>query len=78
MLEPLDRLRANAEGLPPARPELAAYLEKVRERAYTITDADVEQLKAGGLSEYEIFEQTVGVAIREGFRRLDAARAVIR
>jgi alkylhydroperoxidase family enzyme len=77
MLEPLDRLRANAEGLPPARPELAAYLEKVRERAYTITDADVEQLKAGGLSEYEIFEQTVGVAIREGFRRLDAARAVI-
>ena len=77
MSEPLDRLRANAEGLPPARPELAAYLEKVREHAYTITDTDMEQLKAGGLSEDEIFEQTVGVAIREGFRRLDAARAVI-
>ena len=34
-------------------------------------------LKAAGLSEDEIFEQTVGVAIREGFRRLDAAQAVI-
>ena len=77
MTEPLDRLRANAAGLPPAPPELAAYLEKVRERAYAITDAEVEQLKAAGVSEDEIFEQTVGVAIREGFRRLDAARAVI-
>jgi alkylhydroperoxidase family enzyme len=77
MTEPLERLRANAERLPPARPELTAYLERVRERAYTITDADVEQLKRAGLSEDEIFEQTVGVAIREGFRRLDAARAVI-
>jgi hypothetical protein len=75
--EHLDRLRANADGLPPAGPELAAYLDKVRECAYTITDEDVEQLKAAGLSEDEIFEQTVGVAIREGFRRLDAARAVI-
>ena len=74
---PLDRLRANAEGLPPARAELADYLEKVRVRAYTITDADVEMLNAAGCSENEIFEQTVGVAIREGFRRLDAAQAVI-
>jgi alkylhydroperoxidase family enzyme len=75
--EPLDRLRANAERLSSARPELAAYLDKVRARAYTITDADVEALKAAGLSEDEIFEQTVGVAIREGFRRLDAAQAAI-
>ena len=77
MSEPLDRLRANAEGLPPPRPELAAYLERVRERAYTITDADIEQLKAAGLSEDEIFEQTVAAAISEGLRRLDAASAVI-
>jgi alkylhydroperoxidase family enzyme len=77
MTEPLDQLRANAAGLPKACPELAAYLEKVRERAYTITDAEVDQLKAAGVSEDEIFEQTVGVAIREGFRRLDAASAVI-
>ncbi len=75
--EQLDRLRANADGLPPARPELADYLEKVGVRAYTLTDEDVERLKAAGVSEDEIFEQTVGVAIREGFRRLDAAEKVI-
>ncbi len=75
--EQLDRLRANADGLPPARPELADYLEKVRVRAYTLTDEDVARLKAAGVSEDEIFEQTVGVAIREGFRRLDAAQKVI-
>jgi alkylhydroperoxidase family enzyme len=74
---PLDQLRTNAEGLPPARPELATYLELVRDRAYTITDADVDALKQAGCSEDEIFEQTVGVAIRQGFRRLDAAFEVI-
>jgi alkylhydroperoxidase family enzyme len=75
--EPLDRLRANAEALPPVRDELVGYLEQVRVRAYTITDADVEGLKAAGVSEDEIFEQTVGVAIREGLRRLDAAARAI-
>jgi alkylhydroperoxidase family enzyme len=74
---PLDQLRANAEGLPPAPPELATYLELVRDRAYTITEADVDALKQAGCSEDEIFEQTVGVAIRQGFRRLDAAFEVI-
>jgi len=49
----------------------------VRTRAYAVTDGDVEALKAAGLSEDEIFEQTVAVAIAEGLRRLDAASAVI-
>jgi len=75
--EPLDRLRANAEALSSAPEAMAAYLDKVRSRAYTITDADVESLKAAGCTEDEIFEQTVGVAIREGLRRIDAATAVI-
>jgi alkylhydroperoxidase family enzyme len=74
---PLDQLRANAQNLPPAPAAMEGYLEAVRERAYTITDADVEALKAAGCSEDEIFEQTVGVAIRQGFRRLDAALEVI-
>jgi len=72
---PLDELRANAETTPPGA--MAAYLDKVRRRAYAVTDADVDALKAAGLSEDEIFEQTVAVAIAEGFRRLDAAEAVI-
>jgi len=75
--EPLTRLRANADALPPAPAAMAGYLDKVRKRAYTITDGDVEALKGAGCSEDEIFEQTVGVAIREGLRRLDAARRAI-
>jgi alkylhydroperoxidase family enzyme len=77
MSEHLDALRANAASTTAAPPELAPYLEKVRTCAYTVTDADVEQLKAAGLSEDEIFEQTVAAAISEGLRRLDAASAVI-
>jgi alkylhydroperoxidase family enzyme len=77
MSEHLDALRTNVANTKAAAPELAAYLEKVRTRAYTVTDADVENLKAAGLSEDEIFEQTVAAAISEGLRRLDAASAVI-
>jgi alkylhydroperoxidase family enzyme len=77
MSEHLDALRANVANTEAAPPELAAYLEQVRTRAYTVTDTDVENLKAAGLSEDEIFEQTVAAAISEGLRRLDAASAVI-
>jgi alkylhydroperoxidase family enzyme len=54
-----------------------AYLEKVRARAYTITDADVQAVKDAGVSEDEIFERTVAVAVEEGRRRLAAAERVI-
>ena len=73
----IEQLRANLAATPPAPAELAAYLEKVRTRAYEITDADVEALKDAGCSENEIFEQTVAVAISEGLRRFDAAERVI-
>ena len=56
---------------------MAPYLATVRERAYTLTNADVEALKAAGCTEDEIFEQTVAVAIGEGLRRLDAAKEVL-
>jgi alkylhydroperoxidase family enzyme len=72
---PLDQLRASA-ALQPA-PGMEAYLEKVRTRAYTLSDADVEALKEAGFDEDEIFEQTVAAAVAEGLRRLDAAAAVI-
>jgi alkylhydroperoxidase family enzyme len=77
MSEHLDALRASVANTAAPAPELAAYLEKVRTRAYTVTDRDVEELKAAGLSEDEIFEQTVAAAISEGLRRLDAAAAVV-
>jgi hypothetical protein len=75
--DPIDELRRLAASRPTHPQALEPYLEKVRSRAYTITDRDVEDLKAAGIGEDEIFEATVGVAIGEGLRRLDAARAVL-
>ena len=56
---------------------MSSYLEQVRTRAYTVTDADVESLLAAGCTEDEVFEQTVAAAISEGLRRLDAADRAI-
>jgi hypothetical protein len=70
-------LRAIVAAMAPAPERMGPYLAKVRECAYTVTDADVEELKGAGLSEDEIFEQTVAVAIAQGLRRYDAAMDVI-
>jgi alkylhydroperoxidase family enzyme len=75
--EHIAELRTIVADMPPAAAELEPYLAKVRERAYTVTDADVESLKAAGISEDEIFEQTVSAAIEQGLRRLDAATEAI-
>jgi hypothetical protein len=75
--EPIEELRALAAATPPEPPELASYLDKVRSRAYTVTDADVGALIAGGVSEEEIFQQTAAAAVREGLRRLDAGLGAI-
>jgi alkylhydroperoxidase family enzyme len=77
MSDHVEQLRAVVEAYPPD-PRLAAYLEKVRAHAYKVTDSEVQALKDAGVSEDEIFEQTVAAAISEGLRRLDAAEAVIR
>ena len=77
MSEPLDELRAVVASTPPAQRELEPYLEKVHERAYTVTDADVQALKDAGVSEDEIFAQTVAAAISEGLRRIDASAGAI-
>jgi alkylhydroperoxidase family enzyme len=75
--EEIAELRAIVAALPAPPEGMRPYLAKVRERAYTVTDAEVEQLKADGCSEDEIFEQTVAVAIAQGLRRYDAAMKVI-
>jgi alkylhydroperoxidase family enzyme len=58
-------------------PELEPYLEKVRLHAYKVVDRDVEELKAAGFSEDEIFEHTVSAAVAAGLHRLDAALGVL-
>ena len=77
MTDPIDELRELAAAAPAPPPVMDAYLAKVRECAYTVVDRDVEALKEAGLSEDEIFEQTVAAALGEGLRRLDRAEAVI-
>jgi hypothetical protein len=78
MPDPLQQLRDNVKAAPPTPAGMAPYLDKVRNRAYTVTDGDVEGMKKAGFSEDEIFEQTVTTAIGEGLRRLDAALEVIK
>jgi alkylhydroperoxidase family enzyme len=72
------RLRAAAlpERTPPSA--LRSYLETVRRHAYRVTDREVEELKAAGLSEDEIFEQTVAAAVAAGLERRDAALRALR
>ncbi len=78
MAEPIELLRAIAStGRTQHAAALKSYLGKVRARAYTVTDRDVDELRSAGLSEDEIFEATVSVACAEGLRRLDAATRVI-
>jgi alkylhydroperoxidase family enzyme len=75
--EPLDELRTMVASAPPEPPALAQYLAMVRGRAYAVTDPDVAALVSAGVSEDEIFEHTVAVAVAEGLRRLDAGLEVI-
>jgi hypothetical protein len=77
MSEHIAELRAVVERAAPAPDDMAPYLAKVHERAYTVTDQDVEELLAARHSQDEIFEQTAAAAIAEGLRRLDAAMQVI-
>jgi alkylhydroperoxidase family enzyme len=73
----LTQLREVVRNTAPASAGMEAYLEKVHLHAYRVTDGDVAALKAAGISEDEIFEQTVAAAIAEGLRRLDAAERVL-
>lgn len=68
----IERLREATRPDRPEPPAAGAYLEKVRRRAYAITDRDVEELRRAGLSEHEIFEHTVAAAVGSGLARLQA------
>ena len=77
MSDPIDELRAAVDALPPAPDALAPLLTKVHERAYTVTDGDIEAATTAAGSEDAVFEQLVRAAAEEGFRRLDKAREVL-
>ncbi len=68
----LDRdLRRRIAAGEPAPAELATYVEKVRRHAYRVTDADVDALRASGLSDDGIFELTLAAALGAARTRLE-------
>jgi alkylhydroperoxidase family enzyme len=76
--EPLiERLRQSAMPDRPVPAAAAPYVENVRRQARAVTDADVTELRQAGLSEDEVFEQTVSAAVAEGLRRLEAGLRVV-
>ena len=75
--EQIADLRTAAQPDRPAQPAFAAYLEKVRNAAYTVTDADVQALKDAGYSDDEIFEQTISAAVAAGLHRLERGLACL-
>ena len=75
---PIAALREAAQPERPVPEAMRAYVEKVRLRAYTVTDADVDELKRAGFTEDEIFEHTVSAAVGAGLERLDAGLRALR
>ena len=72
------RLRAASQPERPAPAAMGDYLERVRLHAYRVTDGEVEELKAAGFTEDELFEQTVSTAVAAGLERLEAGLRTLR
>jgi hypothetical protein len=64
----------NNAGLPEL---LNRLIEKVAERAYTVTDEDIAAVKASGLSEDQIFEIVVCAALGQATRNYETALAAL-
>ena len=54
-----------------------SYTEKVLRHAYKVTDRDIEDLRAAGWSEDEVYELTVATALNAGVSRLNRVRMVM-
>jgi hypothetical protein len=65
---------AIAGGAPP--PDLKALVDKIRSRAYTVTDADVDALRQR-FSEDQLFEIIVAAAFGAASERLAAAHSAL-
>jgi alkylhydroperoxidase family enzyme len=57
---------------------MQAYLTKVREHSYRVSDEDFIALRAAGVSQDAIFELTVAAAVGAASRRLEGARRAMR
>jgi alkylhydroperoxidase family enzyme len=68
----IEQLREAARPGREQPPAARAYLETVRRHAYRVSDEQVAELRAVGLSEDEIYELTVAAAVSAGLERLEA------
>ena len=57
---------------------LGPYVNKVVERAYTVTDEDITGLREAGYTEDQIFEATVSAALGAGLVRLNSGIGALR
>ena len=64
----------NNAGLPEP---LNRLIEKVADRAYTVTDEDIAAVKASGFSEDQIFEIVVCAALGQATRNYETALAAL-
>jgi len=71
---PMELREALAKGSAP--PELLALVEKIRNKAYTVTDQDVSALK-GRYTEDQLFEIIIVTAFGAAHERLAAARQAL-
>ncbi|MCB9560581.1 MAG: hypothetical protein H6709_14250 [Kofleriaceae bacterium] len=71
------RAQAAGAGAVDGAPAVAAFVAKVRDHAYRITDDDVAALRAAGLDDDHVYELTCAAAAGVAARRLDAARAAM-
>lgn len=64
---------SGATGLPKA---LEDYAEKLRTRAYAVTDQDLQALRSAGLDDEQIYELTVAAALGAADERRTAFQRV--
>lgn len=75
--------RHNGESTSPAHEteplseEMKAYVDAVAEHAHDVTDAQVQALLKGGLSEEAVFELTVVAAVARGIFQLERGLAAL-
>jgi alkylhydroperoxidase family enzyme len=72
---PQDLRQAVADGAAPA--DLTALVQKIRSRAYTVTDGDLDALR-GRYTEDQLFEIIVAAAFGAARERLGAAQLALK
>jgi hypothetical protein len=71
----LRRAAAERTGVPE---RFASYVDSIHDHAYRITDRVLDELKAAGAGEDEVFEVSVAAAYGASRQRLDAALVAVR